>query len=118
MTITDDFSHHRLTDHTQLKEYYTQKFSTPKGEIDFWQYSERLYRKLIKMQPGESFMIDHLCVEENRDLFIKVLCSFIAGGYLQGYTFNARYTMFRRLEEPIKYNSITIEKKHFRIASL
>lgn len=118
MTITDDFSYHRLTDHTQLKEYYTQKFATAKGEIDFWQYSERLYRKLIKMQPGESFMIDHLCVEENRDMFIKILCSFIAGDHLQGYMFNARYTMFRRLEQPIIYNSIIINNKTFRITSL
>ena len=101
MTLTDDYSHHRLTDHTQLREHYNKMIPTKGGPVPFWTYAERLYRKITMMRPGESFMVDHLVTEENRDVFIKLLCAFMASGIAQDFLFNKRYTMFRRVEHQL-----------------
>lgn len=96
-----DYTKHKLTDHAELAAYYTQTFSTKSGDITFWQYAEKLYRKITMMVPGESLVIDDIVDEYNRDVLIKLLCGFIAGGVAQDFIFNDNYTEFRRSSAPI-----------------
>ncbi|MDD2636794.1 MAG: hypothetical protein PHW82_14980 [Bacteroidales bacterium] len=96
MKTTLNFSHHRLTSSSQLKEYITTM-----GNQAFWAYAERLYCKIVMMHPGEALIIDDVVAEANRDLLIKLLCEFMASGIAQGFHFNATFTEFRRAKLPI-----------------
>lgn len=105
---TVNYSHHRLNSDSQLIPYLSKM-----GEKSFWSYAERLYRKITMMHPGESFVIDDIVIEENRDLLIKLLCSFMNGGVAQGYYFNATFTEFCRAKLPIaqsKENNLRVKK--------
>ena len=53
------------------------------------------------MIPGESYDVDDLVAEDNRDMFIKLLCAFIMSGTAQGYYFNETFTKFHRATAPI-----------------
>lgn len=106
MKTTIDFSHHKLTSGSQLKEYLTQM-----GKDKFWPFAERLYRKIIMMHPGETLVVDKTVAAKNRDLFIKLLCEFIASGVAQGFRFNATYTEFRRVNLPITQTEENILKR-------
>ncbi len=89
---TKDYTHHRLTNDNEVLAYRTTM-----GVPEFWDYFDRLHTKVHSMNPGQSFHIDDVVVEENRDLFIKLLCNFInecPGLYL----FNNTYTTFYKLE--------------------
>ncbi len=94
-----DYSEHRLKNDASLKPYYTHTFKNRSGVMTFWQYAERLYRKITMMLPGEVYKIDDLVNEENRDVFIKLLCAFIVSGIAQDFYFNDTFTEFRRVPE-------------------
>lgn len=76
------------------------------GIKPFWQYAERLYRKILLMHPGESLVIDDTVSEENKELFTELLKNFI---YMHPgeYLFSNDYAKFikqqaDRLEEARK----------------
>ena len=50
--------------------------------------------KIESMKPGDRFRIDDLVVEENRDLFIKLLCLFVIMHGTATYYFSNEYTWF------------------------
>lgn len=66
------------------------------------------------MKPGESFDVDDVVIEENRDLFIKILCFFIMD-YPSRYLFNNTYTTFYRLKPTEKFPAETLEQQLDRI---
>lgn len=105
-----DYTIHKLTADSQLRPCMNKIYSSKAGPQTFWQYAERLYSKIIMMVPGESFIIDDLVEEDNRDMFIKILCAFIAGGVAQGFLFNQYYTEFRRCHQPITQSKENILK--------
>lgn len=67
-----DYSIYRLNDEKEL-DIYRKQF----GETAYREYLERLYNYIVNMKPGDKFRIDDLVKEQNRDLFIKLLCLFI-----------------------------------------
>lgn len=100
-STTPNYSLHRLNKEEDLKPYYTQTFATKTGAITFWQYAERLYNKITMMVPGETYEVDDLVTEDNRDVFIKLICSYMMSGIAQGFWFNTTYTQLRRASAPI-----------------
>lgn len=111
MTPLIDYTPYRLNTEADLKPYYSQTFSAKAGALTFWQYAERLYRKITMMVPGEILSVDDLVDEDNRDVFIKMLCAFMLSGIAQGYYFNATYTEFRRMPALIQQSNENILKK-------
>lgn len=79
----------RLNSESQLNPYI-QKMGWPQ----FKAYMERVYNKIESMKPGDRFRIDDLVVEENRDLFIKLLCLFVIMHGTATYYFSNEYTWF------------------------
>ena len=101
MTTTPNYSLHRLNREEDLKPYYTKTITTKGGAVTFWQYAERLYKKMVMMVPGETLPIEDLVDEDNRDVFIKLVCAFMMSGIAQGFWFNTTYTQLRRASAPI-----------------
>lgn len=97
MTPTIDYTPYRLNNEADLKPYYSQTFSAKAGALTFWQYAERLYKKIVMMVPGETLTVDSLVDEDNRDVFIKLICAFMMSGIAQGFLFNSTYTEVRRM---------------------
>lgn len=54
-------------------DYYINKM----GIKEYMRFQEKVYYRFYYMQPGEVFNIEKKVREENRDLFIKLVCSFI-----------------------------------------
>ena len=92
-----NYSSLRLTHDSQLIAY-RDKMSWP----TFKAYVERLYNKVIDMKPGDRFRIDDLVAEENRDLFIKLLCLFAIMHGTATFYFNNEYTWFYRNDKKEK----------------
>lgn len=111
MTTTTDYSIHRLSHHSDIKKYFNETYSTKSGDITFWQYAERLYRKITMMVPGETLMIDDLVGEDNLEVFIKTICAFIQSGVAQGFYFNKTFTELRRQSAPITQSKENILKQ-------
>lgn len=89
-----DFSHHRLKNDEELLAYREKM-----GAGAFWNYLNRILKRISEMRPGEVFLIDKKVKEENRDLFIKSVCFFYENGYIQYTHFNDSFTEIRRYEE-------------------
>lgn len=87
----------RLNSEAQLNPYIKKM-----GWQNFKDYMERLYNKIDAMRPGDKFRIDDLVVEENRDLFIKLLCLFAEMHGTATYYFNNEYTWFYRNDKKEK----------------
>lgn len=110
---TTDYSHHRLNSDDDLKPYYSKLFKTKTGSITFWKYTERAYRKIVMMVPGETLLVDNIASSDNRDVFIKLVCTFISIGFAQGFSFNTTFTELRRapaLIQPIDKNTLKTKK--------
>lgn len=89
-----DFSLHRLKNEDELLSYHSQI-----GASNFWAFGNKLFRMVVMMKPGESFRVNDLVVDKNRDLFIKFLCWFIQAGYTPDFIFNDSFTVFSRQKE-------------------
>lgn len=100
-----NYTHHRLSNENDLLAYLKQM-----GDSEFWEYLTKLHNKIYYMQPGESFVVDDVVKEENKDLFIKLLCFFIAE-YPAKYLFNETYTVFYKLKPQPIFHSIYEESK-------
>lgn len=86
-----NYSHLRLNHESELYPFL-QKM----GEKEYKKYLERVYNKIIRMKPGERFRVDDLVVEENRELFIKLLCLFIRMHGTKTFIFSNDYQYFIR----------------------
>lgn len=106
-----DFTVHRLSSEADLKPYYKKTFKVKSGTVTFWEYAEMLYLKILYMTPEESFKVDDLVDDDNRDVFIKILCAFILSGVANGFRFNNTYTEFRRCSAPIIQSKENILKQ-------
>lgn len=90
------------------------QYRTSMGDNEYRRYVGRLYRKILLMHSGESFVIDALVAEETKPLFIELLTSFILmhpGEYL----FSNDYKKFikqhaDRLEEARKIRANAYRK--------
>ena len=90
------------------------QYRTSMGDNEYRRYVDRLYRKILLMHSGESFVIDALVAEETKPLFIELLTSFILmhpGEYL----FSNDYKKFikqhaDRLEEARKIRANAYRK--------
>ncbi|HAR39583.1 MAG: hypothetical protein A2W86_11700 [Bacteroidetes bacterium GWD2_45_23] len=98
-----DFSVHRLTNEADLLSYHAQM-----GSAQFWTFGNKLFSMVLLMKPGETFRVNNLVKDKNRDLFIKLLCWFIQSGATPDFIFNDSFTVFGRQKEVFK---ITQEKK-------
>lgn len=88
-----DYSKHRLTD------YFWQSFWERKlGKEEFDRYKNKVYAFLIRMPEGTKRDIDHLCKEETRDLFIKLVCQYIDEGNTN-VQFSEDYTEIKKIRE-------------------
>ena len=58
---------------TSILDQYHAKM----GKQEYQRYVGRLYRKVLLMHSGESFVIDDLVLEENKPLFMELLTCFI-----------------------------------------
>ena len=92
-----DFSEHRLNNEADLISYHSQI-----GATKFWDFGNKLFSMVILMKPGESFKINDMVIEKNRDLFIKFLCWFIQSGAVDDFIFNDSFTVFSRQKEIFK----------------
>lgn len=59
---------------------WIQVYKTRMGKEAFQQYVNDVYRLLLTMLPGKPFNIEEKVREENRELFIKIVCMFISEG--------------------------------------
>lgn len=108
--MSKDYSKHKLTNEDGLKVYYTRQFLKQSSYVSFWSYTEGIYNIITSMVEGESFDVDNIVSEENRDAFIKILCAFMLSGVAQGFYFNSTYTQFRRMPAPITQTKENILK--------
>ena len=92
-----DFSEHRLNNEADLISYHSQM-----GATKFWGFGNKLFSMVILMKPGESFKVNDLVIEKNRDLFIKFLCWFIQSGAVDDFIFNDSFTVFSRQKQIFK----------------
>lgn len=58
---------------TSILDQYHAKM----GKQEYQRYVGRLYRKVLLMHSGESFVIDDLVMEETKPLFMELLTCFI-----------------------------------------
>lgn len=54
-----------------------EEYRIKMGQREYYRYINRLYRKVLLMHSGESFVIDDLVAEETKPLFMELLTSFI-----------------------------------------
>lgn len=85
------YSHLRLNNESELNPFIQRL-----GKKEFKKYLERVYSKIIRMKSGERFRIDDLVIEENRELFIKLLCLFIWMHGTNTFIFSNDYQYFIR----------------------
>lgn len=86
-----DFSLHRLNNEADLLAYHSEM-----GNLKFWEYADKLFTRVEIMKPGEQFRVNDWVKEENRDLFIKLLCWYIISGLAPECLFNETFTVFKR----------------------
>lgn len=95
-----------------------EEYRIKMGQREYYRYINRLYRKVLLMHSGESFVIDDLVAAETKPLFMELLTSFILmhpGEYL----FSNDYKKFikqhaDRLEEARKIREKTHRKNEHR----
>lgn len=87
-----DYSSSKLIDESQLYPYLVEM-----GQKEYRAYMLRVFKRMQDMKPGDSFDVDVRVSEENRDMFIKMLCLFIWIWPTSGeYLFNETFTVFSR----------------------
>lgn len=92
-----DFSHYKLNDLAELDEL-AEKYG-PKFEP----FLRKVYKCLTELKEGESFDIEANVCAENRELFIKIGCSYILEESQNRGTFDSwieasnDYSHFRRM---------------------
>lgn len=105
MNTTTDYSNLQLTDESEL-----YPFMVKMGQKEYRSYMERLFKKVDAMNKGDYFMVDNLVSDENREMFIKMLCLFIWMNPGK-YSFNLTFTMFTKRSPVYKFQCITFDKK-------
>lgn len=86
-----DLSPFRLTDFSELNP-----FKEKMGETQFYSYAKSVYERLFSMKPGETFDITKKVAEENREMFIKIACSYMIDQQTPTH-FNDTFTIITRL---------------------
>lgn len=88
---TYDFSHFRLNNYSELDVY----LKSPEAN-KFKAYLGLIYRDLSKLPPGSSINLIKDVDPNSIQIFIKIVCLFIAEGN-PDYVFSEDYTEIRRL---------------------
>lgn len=89
----DSYAIYRLTDWDWIN-VYKQKM----GISQFQDYVNGVYDELLRMKIGNSFSLESNVKEENRELFIKIVCMFIQEGNYD-YEFSLDYKCVKRHEK-------------------
>ncbi|MBF0763335.1 MULTISPECIES: hypothetical protein [Parabacteroides] len=89
----DSYASFRLTDWDWISRYKEKM-----GTDHFRDYVNGVYSELMKMRVGGVFSLDNEVREENRELFIKIVCMFILEGN-SDYDFSSDYKTIRRHEK-------------------
>lgn len=89
----DSYAIYRLADWDWIN-IYKQKM----GVSRFHDYVNDVYGELIRMKVGNSFSLESNVKEENRELFIKIVCMFIQEGN-PDYEFSKDYKYVIRHEK-------------------
>lgn len=89
----DSYAVYRLTDWDWIG-LYKEKM----GADRFRNYVNGVYSELMKMEVGKTFSLDKEVKEENRELFVKIVCMFIQEGN-SDYDFSPDYKTVRRHEK-------------------
>lgn len=100
----DNYGMYRLTGWGWIDRY------KKKMGIDlFHTYVNNVYNELMRMNVGDVFSLEKEVKEENRELFIKIVCMFIQEGN-NDYEFSPDYKIVKRNEK------ITMVKKSRKIS--
>jgi len=104
-----DYSNLRMKSDIDLNQYIEKM-----GRKEFFNYCEKLFNVVEKLGPGQSFKVDILVKEDNREMFIKILHCFVIDFDFKKYTFNNTFTEFRRYgkEETIQLESTRCNNKN------
>lgn len=85
----DSYAIYRLENWAWVEDYQRRM-----GEREFREYRDNVYKKLLEMKVNTSFNIEEKVREENRELFVKLCCSFIQEGH-PGYSFSDNYKIIK-----------------------
>ena len=89
----DSYARYRMTDWNWIA-IYKEKM----GVDLFREYVNGVYNELLNMKVDRSFSLEATVKEENRELFIKIVCMFIQEGNYD-YDFSQDYKFIRRHEK-------------------
>ena len=89
----DSYARYRMTDWNWIA-IYKEKM----GVDLFREYVNGVYNELLNMKVDCSFSLEATVKEENRELFIKIVCMFIQEGNYD-YDFSQDYKFIRRHEK-------------------
>ena len=87
------YEQYRMTDWGWIGIYQSRM-----GNDQFRKYVNAIYKELMAMKVGQTFAIDTTVKEENRELFIKIVCMFIQEGN-SDYEFSSNYKIVKRNEK-------------------
>lgn len=60
----------------------------------FDQYTDKVYQKLLSLEPGERFCLHGIKNDHSKMLFVKIACMAINEGY--GFVFNNEFSIIKR----------------------
>lgn len=83
-----DYTSH-LPENMDWWELYKEKL----GKHKLLEFTDRVYKLFINMKPGSFFSIEKNVTEENRDLFIKIICMFIDEAYHSPFSVEGYYEL-------------------------
>lgn len=89
----DSYVAYRLVDWDWISQYKEKM-----GHDQFMDYVNAIYSELINMPIGKTFSLDSNVKEENRELFVKIVCMFILEGH-SDYSFSDNYKIVIRHEK-------------------
>lgn len=89
----DSYAIYRITDWGWIAVYKEKM-----GSDQFREYVDNVYNELLGMKIGSSLSLETMVKEENRELFIKIVCMFIQEGNYD-YDFSQDYKHIRRHEK-------------------
>ena len=101
----DSYAAYRLVDWDWIGRYKEKM-----GHGRFMDYVDAIYSELMGMPVGGTFSLESNVREENRELFVKIVCMFILEGH-SDYSFSDNYKIVIRHEktslEPRRRKSVT-----------
>ncbi|MCD7850460.1 MAG: hypothetical protein LUH63_12465 [Parabacteroides sp.] len=101
----DSYVAYRLVDWDWIGRYKEKM-----GHNLFMDYVDDIYSELLSMKVGDMFSLDSNVKEENRDLFVKIVCMFILEGH-PDYSFSDNYKIV------IRHEKTSLEPRRGKVAT-